>query len=272
MFRYVVVLRVVATIRATSPSSPLRDRRVADSSYRRGMINLADTISGRPLALQFRPCPKLILKYKFAVIKVLLHDHELTMVDITQVFEILHTEVIPFHKEYSSHQSMRDEYAYTGKIVLIETTPKRIIETRNPIVGVSSTLAVWYAVEEVSVVCPLLPHAFHLCSAWLEISEVLFSQPWFFIYFDCMSRKRRRCRIIARQGGQNAFCCLTCTPVRRSEEMEGIVRAEEGSEFAACFEGLLMAFRCETDAVVWHSLMDVAVLVSFGLGVPYEDD
>jgi hypothetical protein len=266
-----IMLRVVATIRAPSPSSPLRNRRVTDSRSRCGIIGLTTT-PGLPLALQFRPCPKLILKDEFAVIEVLLHDDEFTMIDVTQVFEILHTKVIPFHEEHSSHQSMRDEYADTGKIVLIETTPKRIIETRNAIVSVSSTLTIWYAVEEVSVVCPFLPHPFHLCSTWLEISEVLLSQPWFFIYFDCMSRKRRRCRIIACQGGQDAFRCLTCTSVGRGEEMEGIIRAEKGSEFAASFEGLLMSFRGETDAVVWHSLVDVAVLVSFGLGMPYEDD
>lgn len=54
--------------------------------------------------------------------------------------------------------------------------------------------------------------------------------------------------------------------------MEVVIRAKEGSQLAACFKSLLMTFGCETNTVIGHSLMYVAVFVAFGLGMPDEDD
>jgi hypothetical protein len=47
---------------------------------------------------------------------------------------------------------------------------------------------------------------------------------------------------------------------------------EHGSQFAASFEGLGFAFKGEFDAVIGYSLVDVAVLIAFALGVADEDD
>jgi len=54
--------------------------------------------------------------------------------------------------------------------------------------------------------------------------------------------------------------------------VEGVIGAKEGSELSPGFESLLVSFGCEMDAVIWHSLMNVAVLVAFRLSMAYEDD
>lgn len=54
--------------------------------------------------------------------------------------------------------------------------------------------------------------------------------------------------------------------------MEGVIGTEECAQLATCFKSLLMPFWCKADAVVWHGLMYIAILVAFGLGMPYEDD
>jgi hypothetical protein len=54
--------------------------------------------------------------------------------------------------------------------------------------------------------------------------------------------------------------------------VEGVIGAKEGSELSPGFESLLMSFGCKMDAVIWHSLMDIAILVSLRLSMPYEDD
>ena len=54
--------------------------------------------------------------------------------------------------------------------------------------------------------------------------------------------------------------------------MEGVIRAEECSKLAACFESLLMSFGCKANAMVWHSLVYLAILVAFRLSMANEDD
>lgn len=44
---------------------------------------MIDTIPGSPLALQLRPCSKLVLKDEFAIVEVLFHDHKLAVIDVS---------------------------------------------------------------------------------------------------------------------------------------------------------------------------------------------
>lgn len=68
---------------------------------------------------------------------------------------------------------MCDQYAHAWKVCLAETPPETLIEPTHSIVGVRRTLPIGNAVEEVSVICTLLPHAFHLTATWLKVAKVL---------------------------------------------------------------------------------------------------
>ena len=93
-------------------------------------------------------------------------------------------------------QKSRTENTDTGKVVLAKLPPKTLVETTNSIVGIGGTLSVGDAVEEVAVVGPLLPHAFHLGAAWLEVAKVLLAQPGLLIHLDVRSAKRRRVGVV----------------------------------------------------------------------------
>lgn len=54
--------------------------------------------------------------------------------------------------------------------------------------------------------------------------------------------------------------------------MEGVGGEEHGAELETSVVGLLAAFGGELDAVVWDCLVDLPVLVAFGLGVTDHDD
>lgn len=115
------------------------------------------------------------------------------MVNVAEVFEVFHGPMIPmlrqrgtrvissisnhvpFHQEHSCHQAMCDQNADAWEVCLAEAPPEALIEPTHSIVCVRRTLSVRDSVEEVSIICALLPHAFHLAAAWLEVPEVLFS-------------------------------------------------------------------------------------------------
>ena len=99
------------------------------------------------------------LQHVLPVIQVLLHDDELAMINVAEILEVLDRPVIPLHEEDSRHQAVRDQDADRGEVCFAKTPPQAFIEARDAIVGICSTLAVWYTVEEVAVVCSLLPHA-----------------------------------------------------------------------------------------------------------------
>jgi hypothetical protein len=54
--------------------------------------------------------------------------------------------------------------------------------------------------------------------------------------------------------------------------VKGVIWPEECPELAASFKSLLMSFGCETDTVIWDSLVYVAVFVAFRLSMSNEDD
>ena len=115
------------------------------------------------------------------------------MVDVAEIFEVFHGPVIPmlrqrgtrvvssisnhvpFHQEHSCHQAMCDQNADAWKVCLTEAPPEALIEPTHSIVCIRRAFSVGNAVKEVSVICALLPHTFHLATAWLEVTEVLFS-------------------------------------------------------------------------------------------------
>ena len=70
---------------------------------------------------------------------------------------------------------MCDQYANAREVRLAEASPEALVEATHSIVRIRRALSVGYTVEEVSVVCSLLPHTFHLTTAWLEVAEVLLS-------------------------------------------------------------------------------------------------
>jgi hypothetical protein len=50
--------------------------------------------------------------------------YELAVIDVAKVLKVLHTPVVPFHEEYSCHETVSDENAYIGKVVFAEQAPK----------------------------------------------------------------------------------------------------------------------------------------------------
>lgn len=102
---------------------------------------------------------------------------------------------------------MRDKHAYTRKIRLTKAPPQTLIKPTDTIIRISGTLSIRNAVEEVSIIRPLLPHALHLVAAWLEIAKVLFSQPRLFVDFDGVTVEGRGSAGFGRggQGAEDAF-------------------------------------------------------------------
>ena len=86
----------------------------------------------------------------------------------------------PLHEKNSRHQAMCDQDAHAGKVVIAKGSPQALIEATDSVVGIGRALPIRDAVEEVAVVCPLLPHALHFEGAWLEVAKVLLAQPRFF--------------------------------------------------------------------------------------------
>jgi hypothetical protein len=138
--------------------------------------------------------------------------------------------------------------------------PKTLVETTNSIVGIGGTLSVGDAVKEVAVVGSLLPHAFHLVAAWLEVAKVLLTQPGLLIHLDVRSAKRRRVGVVRSQAVEDAFCCLPGSAVGGCEEVEGVVGAEQFTKTAASIVGLVPALWCELYSVIRHGLVNITVL------------
>lgn len=90
------------------------------------------------------------------------------------------------------------EYAYASKVVFTKLTPQALIEAADSVVRVGSALAIGDTVEEMAVVRTLLPHSFHLCAAWLEVSKILLSQPRLFVHLYVRSAERRRLGVVRR--------------------------------------------------------------------------
>ena len=95
---------------------------------------------------------------------------------------------------------MRDQHAHAWKVLLAKASPQALIEPTHSVVRIRRTLAIRNTIEEVSVVRPLLPHALHLATTWLEIAKVLFPQPGLFVDLDGIPAERRRCIRFRRWG------------------------------------------------------------------------
>lgn len=121
---------------------------------------------------------------------------------------------------------MRNKHTDARKVRLAKTPPQTLIEPTDPIIRIRRTLAIRYAVEEVSVVGPLLPHPLHLATTWLKVTKVLFPQSGLLIHLDGMSAKRRRSIVGRRrrcEGAQDAFCGFARAAVGGCVELEGVV-------------------------------------------------
>lgn len=198
----------------------------------------------------------------------------------------------PLHEEYPCHQAVGDQHAHAWKVRLAELSPHALVETAHTVVGVGGAFSVGDSVEEVAVVGSLLPHALHLGGTWLKVAKILFTKTRLFKDGDFVTREGRRRRIVGGERAEDAFGGLAGTPVRRGEELEGIVWFEKRTKLPASFLGLYGAkvVNCELhrmkhprtyltpaqlgelDAVVWNELVDVAILVSFGLGMAHQND
>ena len=201
----------------------------------------------------------------------------------------------PFHQEDPRHQAMCNQDTHTRKVVVAKRSPQALIEATDSVVRICRTLAIWYAVEEVTVVCPLLPHSLHFGRAWLEVAKVLFSQTRLFEDGYLVPRERRWCRVVGREGAQDAFGGFARSAIGRGKELERVVRLEQRSELFACLlclhckrqsglvsrvKGGMFEFKTHLSPamlskfhpVVWYELMDVAVLVSFRLSMPNQYD
>jgi hypothetical protein len=142
----------------------------------------------------------------------------------------------PLHQEYPRHQAVCDEHAYAWKVLLAKASPQALVESTHSVVRICRTFAIRDAVEEVSVVRSLLPHALHLATTWLEIAKVLFPQPRLFVNLDGIPAERRWCIRFRRwrcECPQYAFCCLACAAVGRCVELESVVWSQEGAEAVA---------------------------------------
>lgn len=167
---------------------------------------------------------------------------------------------------------MRDKNANTGEIFLSKLSPQALIEATNTVISISSTLSVGNAIEEVTVVSSFLPHPFHLRRTGLEVPKVLFTKPWLFEHFDLVSWEGGRCGIVGSQRSKYALGGLACTPIRRSEELDGVIGLEQGPELSASFLCLADAMRGKFDPVVWDELVDIAILVTLGLRMANQND
>ena len=129
---------------------------------------------------------------------------------------------------------MGDEHAHTGEVVVLEGSPQTLVEATDTVVGIRCTLAVGYAVEEVAIIGPLLPHPLHFGRAWLEVAKVLFAYPRLFVDGYLVAGKRRWRGVIGSQSAEDAFGGLACSAVGRRVELERVVGLEEGAELASC--------------------------------------
>jgi hypothetical protein len=121
---------------------------------------------------------------------------------------------IPLHEEDPRHQTMRDQDAHTWKVVVTELSPQALVEAAHPVVCIGRTLAIRYAVEEMPVIGPLLPHALHFCRAWLEVAKVLFSQPRLFVDGDLVAWEGRGRGVVRGQRAEDAFGRFARSAVR----------------------------------------------------------
>lgn len=108
---------------------------------------------------------------------------------------------------------MCDQNAHAWKVVVLERSPQTLIEATDTIVRVCRTLAIRYAVEEVSIVGSLLPHALHLGGTWLEVAKVLLSYPWLFEYSYLVAGEGRWCWVVRGQCAEDTFGRLTRSTV-----------------------------------------------------------
>lgn len=120
----------------------------------------------------------------------------------------------PFHEKDTRHQPVSNQDADTGKVVVLEGSPQALVEATDTIVRVCRALAIRYAVEEVTIVGPLLPHALHLGGTWLKVAKVLFSYPWLFVYGYLVARKGRWRGVVRGQRAEDAFCRFARSAVR----------------------------------------------------------
>lgn len=144
-------------------------------------------------------------------------------------------------------------------VIFPKLPPQALVKAADTIIRICRRLPIWNPVEEVSVVGTLLPHTLHLHRARLEIPKVLLSEPWLLVHLYTLPAKWRWGRLVRGQGGQDAFGSLPRTPVRRGEEVKGVISAEEGAETSSCVEGLRPAFGGELHAVVGDGLVDIPV-------------
>lgn len=104
---------------------------------------------------------------------MLAHEHKLAVVDISQVLKVLDAPVVPLHEKDARHEAVGDKHADTGKVLLTKAAPESLVEARDTVIGVCCTLSVGDTVEEMAIICTLLPHALHLGRAWLKVAKVL---------------------------------------------------------------------------------------------------
>jgi hypothetical protein len=74
------------------------------------------------------PGPQLVLQDVFTGAGILLHDHELAVVDVAKVLEVLDRKMVPLHQKDPRHEAVRDEDADTGEVRFIEAAPERVVE------------------------------------------------------------------------------------------------------------------------------------------------
>lgn len=150
--------------------------------------------------------------------------------------------------------------AYAGKVIFSKLTPQALVEATNTVVGICSALSVGYTIEEMAIVGPLLPHALHFSTTWLEISKILLSQTGLLVDFDAGPTVRRGLGVVRGQGGQDALGGLSCATIWRREEVEGVVWPEQLAQAAARFMGLGPAILRELHTVIRDCLVYIAVL------------
>lgn len=126
---------------------------------------------------------------------------------------------------------MSDQNGDAGKVLVPELPPHALVEATDSIVRIGGALAVGYSIEEVTVVCPLPPHALHLRRTGLEIAEVLLSQPGLFVELDLGPAEGGGAILEGgRQGLEDALGGLAGAAVGGGEDLEGVVGAEELSQ------------------------------------------
>ena len=211
-----------------------------------------------PLTAQLGPGAQVVLEQELAVV-LLAHDEELAVVDVAQVLKVFDGEVIPLHEEDAGHKAVGDEDAHAGKVVLAKLTPQALVEAADAVVGVGGALAVGDPVEEVAVVGALLPHAFHLGAAWLEVAKVLLAEAGLLVDFDVGAAEGGGAGLVGGEGGEDALGGLTGAAVGRGEEVDGVVGAEEVAHTASGVVGLGPALLGQFDSVIGDGLMDLAI-------------